>query len=325
MKKLIIICGMPRSGTTWLGKIFDSHPEILYRHEPDAGGKLNLLPLFTETWTEEELKFIQQFISQLELHAKVNQVSKFPIFKKIHESDIHFQARKAYLTLLKVASRYFGNFSAHEMLPNRSDMTVLWKSIESLGRMPIMAQAIQGLGIEAYFIHIIRHPCGQLNSTLRGQAKQVFTGNYNAAEDESLFKLLAGSSQAQLYELTANQFQQMNVEQRLTWRWALMNDFALRLMESKPNYLKVRYEDICQEPELTTKKLFTFCKLRWDEQTAHFLEMSTKQDVSDYYSVIKNPLNSANAWRKKLSEQQINDIFAVSEKTLSGKLYLPRD
>lgn len=325
MKKLIIICGMPRSGTTWLGKIFDSHPEILYRHEPDAGGKLNLLPLFTETWVEEELKFIKQFISQLESHTRVNQVSKFPIFKKIHESDIHFQVRKAYLTLLKVASRYFGNFSAYEMLPNQSDMTIVWKSIESLGRMPIMAQAVQELGIEAYFIHIIRHPCGQLNSTLRGQAKQVFTGNYNAAEDEPLFKLLASSSQAQLYELTVTQFQQMNAEQRLTWRWALMNDFALRLMENKPNYFKVRYEDICQEPELTTKELFTFCKLRWNEQTAHFLEMSTKQDVPDYYSVIKNPLNSANAWRKKLSEQQVNDIFAVSEKTLSGKLFLPRD
>lgn len=325
MKKLIIICGMPRSGTTWLGKIFDSHPEILYRHEPDAGGKLNLLPLFTETWVEEELKFIKQFISQLESHTRVNQVSKFPIFKKIHESDIHFQVRKAYLTLLKVASRYFGNFSAYEMLPNQSDMTIVWKSIESLGRMPIMAQAVQELGIEAYFIHIIRHPCGQLNSTLSGQAKQVFTGNYNAAEDEPLFKLLASSSQAQLYELTVTQFQQMNAEQRLTWRWALMNDFALRLMENKPNYFKVRYEDICQEPELTTKELFTFCKLRWNEQTAHFLEMSTKQDVPDYYSVIKNPLNSANAWRKKLSEQQVNDIFAVSEKTLSGKLFLPRD
>lgn len=325
MKKLIIICGMPRSGTTWLGKIFDSHPEILYRHEPDAGGRLNLLPLFTETWNEEELKFIKQFFPQLESNAKVNQISKFPIFKKIHESDIHFQVRKVYLTLLKIASRYFGNFSAYEMLPNQSDMTIVWKSIESLGRMPIMAQALEDLGIEAYFIHIIRHPCGQLNSTFRGQASHAFTGNYNAAEDELLFKLLASSSQAQLNELTVTQFQQMNTEQRLTWRWALMNDFALRLMESRPNYFKVRYEDICQEPELTTKKLFAFCKLRWNEQTAHFLEMSTKQDISDYYSVIKNPLNSANAWRKKLSEQQINDIFAVSEKTLSGKLYLPRD
>jgi hypothetical protein len=31
----ILVLGFPRSGTTWLAKIFDSHPSILYRHEPD--------------------------------------------------------------------------------------------------------------------------------------------------------------------------------------------------------------------------------------------------------------------------------------------------
>src|SRR3954469_4145287 len=31
----ILIVGAPRSGTTWLAKILDSHPDVLYRHEPD--------------------------------------------------------------------------------------------------------------------------------------------------------------------------------------------------------------------------------------------------------------------------------------------------
>ncbi len=31
----ILILGAPRSGTTWLAKIIDSHPDVLYRHEPD--------------------------------------------------------------------------------------------------------------------------------------------------------------------------------------------------------------------------------------------------------------------------------------------------
>lgn len=29
----ILLFGLPRSGTTWLGKLFDSHPDTLYRHE----------------------------------------------------------------------------------------------------------------------------------------------------------------------------------------------------------------------------------------------------------------------------------------------------
>src|SRR5690349_8179034 len=31
----ILGLGFPRFGTTWLAKIFDSHPDVLYRHEPD--------------------------------------------------------------------------------------------------------------------------------------------------------------------------------------------------------------------------------------------------------------------------------------------------
>ena len=37
----ILILGAPRSGTTWLAKIIDSHPDVLYRHEPDAADALS--------------------------------------------------------------------------------------------------------------------------------------------------------------------------------------------------------------------------------------------------------------------------------------------
>ena len=34
-RELTIIIGAPRSGTTWLAKVFDSHTGVFYRHEPD--------------------------------------------------------------------------------------------------------------------------------------------------------------------------------------------------------------------------------------------------------------------------------------------------
>jgi hypothetical protein len=41
-----MILGAPRSGTTWLGKIFDSHPRVLYRHEPDSVYRTVAIPSF---------------------------------------------------------------------------------------------------------------------------------------------------------------------------------------------------------------------------------------------------------------------------------------
>ena len=32
----VMLVGSPRSGTTWMAKIIDSHPQVLYRHEPDS-------------------------------------------------------------------------------------------------------------------------------------------------------------------------------------------------------------------------------------------------------------------------------------------------
>ena len=42
---IILIAGMARSGTTWIGKIFDSHRRNLYRHEPDSVLRDAAIPL----------------------------------------------------------------------------------------------------------------------------------------------------------------------------------------------------------------------------------------------------------------------------------------
>ncbi len=35
-RRIIFIIGFGRSGTTFLAKLLDSHPDVLYRHEPDS-------------------------------------------------------------------------------------------------------------------------------------------------------------------------------------------------------------------------------------------------------------------------------------------------
>jgi hypothetical protein len=35
---------MPCSGTTWIGKTFDSHPNAPYRHEPNSSSALKPMP-----------------------------------------------------------------------------------------------------------------------------------------------------------------------------------------------------------------------------------------------------------------------------------------
>jgi len=53
----ILIFGLPHSGTTWIGKLFDSHPDTLYRHEPDSVYRL-AIPLFPDK--SEALRYQQE-------------------------------------------------------------------------------------------------------------------------------------------------------------------------------------------------------------------------------------------------------------------------
>src|SRR4030095_14825503 len=58
---------MPRSGTTWIGKTFDSHPNMPYRHEPNSGRVLKAMPLIAPIENADKYRSITvPFVELLE-------------------------------------------------------------------------------------------------------------------------------------------------------------------------------------------------------------------------------------------------------------------
>lgn len=127
--KIIWLNGMPRSGTSWLGQIFDSHPNTRYR----------LSPLFSytfknyvgenskkEKWEEffEKVYNItgDQFLEQLER----KKIGQYPVFNK--------KSIKSKFLVLK-HTRYHN--LTESLLHNNPDVKV---------------------------IHIVRNPCAAINS-----------------------------------------------------------------------------------------------------------------------------------------------------------------
>ena len=51
---MILITGMGRSGTTWLGKIFDSFPETRFISEPESEVRMDEIPTFILPGAETE-------------------------------------------------------------------------------------------------------------------------------------------------------------------------------------------------------------------------------------------------------------------------------
>ena len=172
---------------------------------------------------------------------------------------------------------------------------LVWKSIESLGRLGLVLDCLP----DARSVHIVRHPCGYVASVLRGEAAARFA--YNAAEaDLPIYEMLSRTEPARRRGLTMQRFQDMGGIERLAWRWVIFNEVAFDGTAANPrNRIVLYYEALCAAPEDTTRELFAFTDLDWNEQTAAFLKSSTSRSRADYYSVFKDPLESAWRWTRR--------------------------
>jgi hypothetical protein len=318
---LIWLVGLPRSGTSWLGKIFDSHPATGYRSEPDNFPKLNGIPLFPDRDDEDRYHdAMTQFVVTLPRLSAYRFAAKPPLFPKSYRSSAHEYSFRAAAFVARVGSRINADFP---VLGARADRLrpapiLVWKSINSLGRFGLVLRSAP----MAKAIHLVRHPCGHIASVLRGE-KQADSGDAAPhSEWYGVFGALLRTPQAQRRGLTLDGLRALAPEQRLAWHWLLVNEKAIE--EDGERARLLRYEDLCQDPLAIAHDLFEFTGLAWNEQTEEFLNQSTSTNNRKYFSVFKDPAKAASRWREELSPDCVDRIMAVvSQSDRLSKLYPP--
>ncbi len=319
--KILLIFGMPRSGTTWLGKIFDSHPDTLYLHEPDTEIQIDSVPrLVTNNNYSKYTGLINQYCSHFLDKCAIRINGKFPFFKKSYLScgtNIFF---KFNLMVAKLIGKFNMIFPIWNPFKSNSidNSLIIWKSIESCGRMGLIMNALP----ESKAIYIIRHPCGQIASVINGEEAGRFSSNVSNADDFKLFESLLQSKYAIENKLTIEQIKAMSPVERLSIRWVLYNEHAIEDIEKSGLRARVvRYEDICKDTEKEIKKLFEFSGLSWEGQTEKFVEKSTLGDSKAYYSVFKNPEIAVSKWKEQLTDKDISIIKKIVSKSKVGALF----
>jgi hypothetical protein len=314
-QKLILLFGMPRSGTTWLGKLFDAQRQTYYLHEPDSVDANIHIPLLLDKSQAETSELPTQLPHWLSNKTE-KVIASRPFFSKAYLNPVSWALFLASAYATKLAGRLGikGLVKPVRLQPLAAPVLV-WKSIESLGRMAAIRQ-LTG----AYSIHILRHPCGHIASTLKGQDAGLFDGSIPIWQDWDLFDKLLQQSGEQRF--TLDDIKAMSKEQRLAVRWGLINDFALAQSVGEPNNMVLVYEDLCKQPLQVFNTCLAFCQLSADEQCLAYLHRSTQGGGdSAYYGTTKDPLTSAYKWRKQLSAEVQQQIFAVVMQFNAGRYY----
>ena len=315
--KSLLLVGMARSGTSWIGKIFDSHPATLYKHEPDRSiPDVPMIPRLedAEHYREPLARFIDKLPDLNALHI----AGMLPVFPKSYRSSVAQNIHR--LSVLGVAAGSFlrKRLPVLQCVSTTNDgIHLVWKSIDSLSRLGLILRLQENWRA----IHILRHPCATISSTLRGEAQGKFASSVSPSEDYGIIRMLVERT-GKPRGLTLDHLAKLHSVERMTWIWVLTNEKALADSRDMNRCTVVRYEDVCADPIRYTKQLFRFAGLSWNDQTATFIEQSTlgakptrfdriTQNAGRYYGVFKDPVRSATKWKTEMTPDDIERVYSV--------------
>ena len=317
--QLVLVLGAARSGTSWLGKIFDSHPDVLYRHEPDLALWERRLPFFIpEPDTDAYVTVAAEYVARL-MHTPTFKASgQLPAFPKSYHTFGMQSLRTAMIEALRGVGAVSGSqrmraFPVPDLFrPDRHPhLRIVMKSVSAAGRARVFLKALPGMRL----VFLLRHPCGQVASARRG-----FTQGKFVSGDPVLVHDVLSTPGGQRYGLTEDRLTAFGNTELLAWHWATTNELVLDAMSGHENARFVLYEDLCADPVEQTRDLFSFTGLDWNRQTENFIRRSTSFGGTErYFSVFRNAVASANRWRTELSEQDQRIVMdVVAQTSLAG-------
>lgn len=288
----ILIVGAPRSGTTWLAKIFDSHPDVIYRHEPDA-----MIPLSDSIRANVAL--------WVQCHD-ARAAGKRPFFRK------SWQPAPARLLFISLA---YAEAAAHRLglpawpLPDLGDTSrarVVIKSVRLSAAVGDFARAYPS----GRALLILRHPCGQVASVMRGARDRRFD---LAKPGTDLPLDEAGATAfAARHGVNEAEFRRLPDAAKYAWGWRAFNETACASIAGQNNARIVVYKELCVDPVAQARAILEWAGLPWHTQTEAFLAQSTNHDgPAGYYDVLRNSIAAVDHWRTSMTQEDQDAVRAV--------------
>ncbi|MGI9508590.1 MAG: sulfotransferase [Geminicoccaceae bacterium] len=316
-ERLAFIMGLGRSGTTFLAKLIDSSPDVLYRHEPDAILPGDMPSLLSRDDLERHLPAARAYVLAMTRCRRLRATGHLPVFRKAYRSGLANLAFQPMVLSTKFARslRLPLPDSMPDLVARDRDVVYLIKSVRSLGRARLFADAFPAMAS----IHILRHPCAVCASTQVGIDKGVMSSNV-------FLPSLFAQKEAADYPFSLEDMQNATFEEQIAFRWMLLNDKAAADMEGAPGYLQIRYEDLCTDLEHMSRVVFDHLGLALGEQTKRFIhDISrpvTSETSSGGYFKINRPVTSAvDKWKTQLEPNCVARIRDVVSHSPLGRAY----
>jgi hypothetical protein len=299
------IFGTGRSGTTWLGSIVDSHPEVAYRFEPFHRLRKPLQGIRRDF---DQGAGSRTTLDQLYrvLLAADPRVLRAPFYPKDNCPSLGRE------TTWAMARSWSGlRFLHRRLYTPRFGAPLVFKDVtlESL-----MVRMVSDGGLRT--VYLIRHPCGVVSSLLKGQAR----GLMPSGRRQYLHVRLREDA-PELWERVAHRVGDLSPAEQEALLWRLDVQPALELAITDPRVTLVVYEDLCRRPKEIASEVFEHFDLSLTEQSERAIEQMTSGDEEQradkwsdrYFTVFRDPAAASSRWRTELAAEDQRAVISLVE------------
>lgn len=307
-----IINGNGRSGTNWLETMLDASPLTHCRSEPYGipSSPFNCLPQLWKTggatleigqW-DDIISWSSSHIGQRDHSFEHPKRYVYPFAQKLGLATLmaHSKTRRV-IGLLQPSLRQ-GEWLMPWWIGNQGRMEEAYAIFKLDLDMRIVGWLLENRP-QARILHIVRHPCGRLNSWLtrfvaNRDRRQILADRKerlrNIGEAEPAWKEKFGSIDT------------MNLVECEVWFWRYSNESVHAVGKNSPGYLRVVYEELVEDPLGNARRIYEFCGLPWDRKVETIISQGLDQSV--WGKLSDTPLSIARSWRTKLSPEHIRTV-----------------
>ncbi len=304
------IFGTGRSGSSWLGSIIDSHPQVAYRFEPFH--RLSQLPDISELRhrLEHEKCDNRDLHTVYQLLLTANPVIERPPFfpksfsRAFGKTWLRPVACKTQ-TFKLIYKKIYNAHHAPTIIFKEVTMETMMKNLLACTSIPV--------------VYLVRHPCAVVSSMLSGMKN----GNMPTGRQTVLASLLEKHDPS-MAEMYCPQLDNMDLLEKETLLWRIDVEKGISASKNYKNALTVIYEILCDDPISISTQVFQHFGLDVSNQTLSYLENFTQNNikkfhilselgVQPYFSVNRNPATVKNKWKEELKPEDQKRILKLVE------------